>query len=105
MLITFRCRSYSNVTMFGDIGLEMIKMMGHRGTVPSSLSAQEVPEALSKLTAAIASKKLLQDAQDADNEEDEQEEQTVSFDRRAFPLIALLKSAIEDECDVSWDKG
>lgn len=33
MLITFRCRSYANVTMFGDIALEMIKMMGHSGTV------------------------------------------------------------------------
>lgn len=46
MLITFRCRSYANVTMFGDIALEMIKMMGHSGTVPGSISAQDVPDAI-----------------------------------------------------------
>ncbi|NMS31594.1 DUF1840 family protein, partial [Vibrio parahaemolyticus] len=43
MLITFRCRSHSNVTMFGDIALDMLKMMGHSGTVPGSISAQDVP--------------------------------------------------------------
>ncbi|HCH5319936.1 TPA: DUF1840 domain-containing protein [Vibrio parahaemolyticus] len=106
MLITFRCRSYANVTMFGDIALEMIKMMGHSGTVPGSISAQDVPDALSKLTSALSAKNAAEENLPTDVDVDEEEEQVepvVSLRRRAFPLIELLKSAIKEECEVMWD--
>ncbi|EGR1765601.1 DUF1840 domain-containing protein [Vibrio parahaemolyticus] len=106
MLITFRCRSYANVTMFGDIALEMIKMMGHSGTVPGSISAQDVPDALSKLTSALSAKNAAEEKLPTDvdvDEEEEQAEPAVSLGRRAFPLIELLKSAIKEECEVMWD--
>lgn len=106
MLITFRCRSYANVTMFGDIALEMIKMVGHSGTVPGSISAQDVPDALSKLTSALSAKNAAEENLPTDvdvDEEEEQAEPAVSLGRRAFPLIELLKSAIKEECEVMWD--
>ncbi|HCM0710048.1 TPA: DUF1840 domain-containing protein [Vibrio parahaemolyticus] len=106
MLITFRCRSYANVTMFGDIALEMIKMMGHSGTVPGSISAQDVPDALSKLTSALSAKNAAEENLPTDvdvDEEEEQAEPAISLGRRAFPLIELLKSAIKEECEVMWD--
>ncbi|MFW1527576.1 DUF1840 domain-containing protein [Vibrio parahaemolyticus] len=106
MLITFRCRCYANVTMFGDIALEMIKMMGHSGTVPGSISAQDVPDALSKLTSALSAKNAAEENLPTDvdvDEEEEQAEPAVSLGRRAFPLIELLKSAIKEECEVMWD--
>ncbi|ENP0872241.1 DUF1840 domain-containing protein [Vibrio parahaemolyticus] len=106
MLITFRCRSYANVTMFGDIALEMIKMMGHSGTVPGSISAQDVPDALSKLTSALSAKNAAEENLPTDVDVDEEEEQVepaVSLGRRAFPLIELLKSSIKEECEVMWD--
>ncbi|WP_218758640.1 DUF1840 domain-containing protein [Vibrio parahaemolyticus] len=106
MLITFRCRSYANVTMFGDIALEMIKMMGHSGTVPGSISAQDVPDALSKLTSALSAKNAAEENLPTDVDVDEKEEQVepaVRLGRRAFPLIELLKSAIKEECEVMWD--
>ncbi|HCG8755811.1 TPA: DUF1840 domain-containing protein [Vibrio parahaemolyticus] len=106
MLITFRCRSYANVTMFGDIALEMIKMMGHSGTVPGSISAQDVPDALSKLTSALSAKNAAEENLPTDVDVDEEEgqaEPAVSLGRRAFPLIELLKSAIKEECEVMWD--
>ncbi|MFW9763884.1 DUF1840 domain-containing protein [Vibrio parahaemolyticus] len=106
MLITFRCRSYANVTMFGDIALEMIKMMGHSGTVPGSISAQDVPDALSKLNSALSAKNSAEENRPTDVDvdvEEEQAEPAVSLGRRAFPLIELLKSAIKEECEVMWD--
>ncbi|MBT0015698.1 DUF1840 domain-containing protein [Vibrio alginolyticus] len=104
MLITFRCRSHSNVTMFGDIALDMLKMMGHSGTVPGSISAQDVPDALSRLTSALSAKNAAEEPPPTDvDEEEEQAEPAVSLGRRAFPLIELLKSAIKEECEVMWD--
>ncbi|WP_319533806.1 DUF1840 domain-containing protein [uncultured Vibrio sp.] len=103
MLITFRCKSHANITMFGDIGLNMIKMMGHSGNVPGSISAQDLPEALAKLTASLtkaaAENKSAQEADD----DDEQSEPVVSIGHRAMPLVELLKSAIDEQCDVMWD--
>ncbi|HHF0508893.1 DUF1840 domain-containing protein [Vibrio sp. J2-4] len=104
MLITFRCHSHSNVTMFGDIAIKMIKMMGHSGSVPGSISAQDIPDALSRLTSALAAQEAIeQNNSQAMEEDEEQEEQTVNLGRRAFPLIELLKSAIKEECEVMWD--
>ncbi|MDW1974996.1 DUF1840 domain-containing protein [Vibrio sp. Vb1980] len=104
MLITFRCRSHSNVTMFGDIALDMLKMMGHSGRVPGSISAQDVPDALSRLTSALSAKNAAEENLHTDvDEEEEQAEPAVSLGRRAFPLIELLKSAIKEECEVMWD--
>ncbi|HHF3035807.1 TPA: DUF1840 domain-containing protein [Vibrio diabolicus] len=104
MLITFRCHSHSNVTMFGDIAIKMIKMMGHSGSVPGSISAQDTPDALSRLTSALAAQEAIEkNNSQATEEDEEQEEQTVSLGRRAFPLIELLKSAVKEECEVMWD--
>lgn len=104
MLITFRCHSHSNVTMFGDIAIKMIKMMGHSGSVPGSISVQDIPDALSRLTSALAAQEAIEKNNNQAMEEDEeQEEQTVSLGRRAFPLIELLKSAVKEECEVMWD--
>ncbi|MCS0323538.1 DUF1840 domain-containing protein [Vibrio diabolicus] len=104
MLITFRCHSHSNVTMFGDIAIKMIKMMGHSGSVPGAISAQDIPDALSRLTSALAAQEVIEkNNSQATEEDEEQEEQTVSLGRRAFPLIELLKSAIKEECEVMWD--
>ncbi len=109
MLITFRCKSYANVTMFGDIGLQMIEMMGHSGTVPGAILAPDLPEALSKLRLSLATETatLQKDTSASGNVEDDEEEalleQVVSPNLRAVPLIELLKSAIAAQCDVMWD--
>lgn len=46
MLVTFSTKVYADITMFGDIALVMLKMMGHSGTVPSAIRAEDVPVAL-----------------------------------------------------------
>ncbi|EGR1981399.1 DUF1840 domain-containing protein [Vibrio parahaemolyticus] len=106
MLITFRCKSYANVTMFGDIGLQLIKMMGHSGTVPGAILAPDIPEALSKLTFSLAAESTAaqKDTSATGDVEDEAlSEQVVSLNLRAAPLVELLKSAIDAKCDVMWD--
>ncbi len=104
MLITFRCRSYSSVTMFGDIAQQLIKMMGHSGTIPGSIGEQDVPQALTKLNAALAQHTATEAAlQTDDYNDEEQTEPNVGLSRRAYPLLELLKAAIKDECEVMWE--
>jgi hypothetical protein len=90
--------------MFGDIAAELLKLMGHSGTVPSALRAEDVPAALDRLKAGIEADKA-ESATDASAEEAdrESEEEAVSLALRAVPLIELLKKASKAKCNVMWD--
>lgn len=105
MLITFHCKAHSNVTMFGDIGLQLIKMLGHSGTIPGAIASSDVPEALSHLRTAIAleQKALVEPDEDKDDEEDNFVAAPVNISNRAFPLVELLNAAIKEDCEVMWD--
>lgn len=107
MLITFSCKAHASVTMFGEVGLQFIKMLGHSGMIPGAIDASEVPQALNNLRTAIAAEQnqaVEQDDIDDDNE-DEVVEAPVNIGSRAFPLVELLKAAIKEECEVMWEDG
>jgi len=97
MLVTFTTQAYADITMFGDVAIAMLKMMGHSGTVPGAIRAEDVPAALGRLTAAVnagTSPPPLA-AKDAN-------EPVVSTAHRALPLINLLAAAAKDGCGVMW---
>ena len=103
MLVTFSCSAYANITMFGDVAIRLLKLMGHSGTVPSALLAEDVQTALERLEAAVeADKQLLQPQESAEGEDDEP---AVTLSHRALPVIELLKAAAKAKCDVMWDSN
>ena len=105
MLVTFRTNAYANITMFGDVAIQLLKMMGHSGTVPSAILARDVPQALARLKAAIAKDKSETAAPSRGSaQEEDSEEPSVSLANRAFPLIELLEAAAERKSDVMWDR-
>lgn len=87
--------------MKGDIATELIRMMGHSGTVPSALLAKDIPAALARLRAAVDDLPPPPDDRDEDEEDDEREP-VVSLRQRAFPLIDLLGRAARSQNDVTW---
>jgi len=97
MLVTFSTRAFADITMFGDVALSMLKMMGHSGTVPSAILAADIPAALNKLTAAIDAQN---DATPVDDKD--ADEPSVSMAHRALPLIDLLSAAAKANADVMW---
>ena len=97
MLVTFTTDAHADITMFGDIALAMLKMMGHSATVPGAILAADVPAALSKLTAAIDAQKVTVPVDDQD-----EDEPVVSMANRALPLIDLLTAAAKSDCNVMW---
>ena len=104
MLVTFRTEAYADILMFGDIAVHLLKLMGHSGTVPSALVAEDVPAALERLRTAIAAHQATvpKAAEDVDDEDDD--ESPVDLAQRAFPLIELLEAAAAAQCDVLWDR-
>ena len=103
MLVTFSCPAYADITMFGDVAVHLLKMMGHSGTVPSAIVAADVAAALDRLEAAVAAKG--DSPAPVASSQAEDEEPTVSLRHRALPLIELLKAATKAECNVMWDSN
>ena len=101
MLVTFQSKAYANITMFGDVAKQLLTLMGHSGTVPSALAAEDVPAALEKLRRAVAAfaaseKKPMNDDSRGG------EPPRVGLAQRAFPLLQLLAAAAEAKCEVYW---
>jgi hypothetical protein len=103
MLVTFRTNAYANITMFADVAVSLLRMMGHSGTVPSAIRAEDVPQALERLKAAIARDKAAGGTRAGGVQDDDSEEPRVSLANRAFPLIELLEAAAKRKSDVMWD--
>jgi len=106
MLVTFKSDTYSNITMFGNVALTFLKIMGHSGTVPGAIRAEDVPAALQKLSNAVKDVPTalpLTSPQRSTDDEDDDNEPVVSLRNRALPLIELLQSAVESESNVMWE--
>jgi hypothetical protein len=103
MLVTFKTSAHADIIMFGDIAKQLLKMMGHSGTVPSAMIADEVPAALDRLRHAVDGGRVDEAQKSRDNAE-QADDQSVSLRYRALPLIELLSAAARKHCDVMWDK-
>ena len=99
MLVTFHSRAWGDITMFGDIAVELLKMMGHTGTVPSAILAKDIPPALDQLQ-----NKLGVTVPAGRVNEDEDSEPNVDLRKRAYPLIQMLRASAREGTDVLWDE-
>jgi len=97
-LVTFSTNAYSDITLFGDVALTLLKMMGHSATVPGAILSDDVPEALRRLTAAIKAEQSSPSDEDKDGHEP-----VVSIANRALPLINLLTAAAKAGHNVMWE--
>ena len=107
MLVTFRTKAYADITMFGDVAVTLLKLMGQSGKVPGALMPEDIPAALARLKAAVeehADEPL--DPTPSGTQaapQDGKEGQYVSLAHRALPLIELLSAAAADNAYVMWD--
>ena len=102
MLVTFKTDAYADITMFGDIATELLRMMGHSGTVPSAINPEDIPAALERLEAALAAREPAAEHR-GQGEEDETGQPRVSLRNRAFPLVKLLEAAHREQVPVIWE--
>ena len=100
MLVIFSTKAHENITMFGDIAIQLIKMMGHSETVPGAILAEDVAQAYDNLNKALRHQN---NQPSAINPEDEENDVEVSIDHRALPLLGLLQSAMKQKSNVMWD--
>ena len=99
MLVKFDSEAGS-FSMDGEIALQLLKAMGHSGTVPSAILAKDIPAAVARLRSAVAATPAPKPSQESADEN--QSEVLVSLRQRAFPLIDLLTRAAQKGAEVMW---
>lgn len=104
MLVRFTCEAHREVLLFGDIAQTLLAMMGHSGTTPGALAADEVAPALARLRQALAAghQPPAPAPDQADSEEEDDPPTPIPLTTRAQPLIELLTAADKAEAPVLW---
>jgi len=97
MLVRFDSK-VGMITMFGDVAIKLLRMMGQSGAVPGAILAADIPAAVQRLRQAVGV------APRAPGEKDEDGEPPVNLSQRAFPLIELLERATKSGADVIWEE-
>jgi hypothetical protein len=106
MLVTFRTSAYANITMFGDVAKQLLELLGHSGTIPSAIKAEDVPAALARIEAAVERRRAeeVADVPEGDRSRDDYDApRKVTLSQRAAPLLELLRVAAANKADVMWD--
>lgn len=101
MFVTFSTDAHTDIMMFKEDALALLKMMGHSETVPGAILAADVSTALEKLKTA-SQKETALSQNTAEDENSENLEQPISANHRAWPLINLLTAAAQKQKDVLW---
>lgn len=104
MLVKFTSKAAAGVSMFEKDAGQLLKLMGHSGTIPSAIREADVAERLATLEAALqddATTTRLDEAAVAATEEED--EPPVPINRRAYPLLELMRAAVEGGEMVAWD--
>ena len=99
MLVRFDSKA-GTITMFSDVAVKLLKMMGQTGAVPGAILAQDIPAAMERLRRALAGEQ----EKPAAGERDDERERPVGLAQRAFPLIELLERAAKRDADVIWEE-
>jgi len=109
MLVTFRTKAHADITMFGDVAVDLLKLAGMTGTVPTAILAGDIPSVIARLEEGLARRKAVvpdaaavQRAGGAGDraQDDPDAEPAVPLGHRALPLLALLRDAHEAGADV-----
>ena len=100
MLVKFDSE-VGSFTMNGAIAVQLLKAMGHSGTVPSAILAKDIPGALARLKSAVAASPAPATGS-SESDDKAQKEVQVSLRQRAFPLIDLLGRAADKGAEVMW---
>ena len=82
--------------MHENYAKKMLKLMKQSGKIPSALQAESMQKALDDLQQGI---KVENDTNNQDSNRDDE----ISLNTRAYPLIQLLKHAVEKEEYIMWD--
>src|SRR5262249_51810664 len=107
-LVVFRSKAAGEIYMFAETAHRLLDIIGKGESPRGVVTADQVPEALAKLVAAVDAEKAAQAESARERDEAERRGETPAAERpitlgqRAFPLIEMLRAAAKRNVDVTW---
>jgi hypothetical protein len=108
-LVVFRSKAAAEIYMFAETARRLLNIVGKAESDRGVIRADEVSEALDRLTAAVEQEKAGLIDERARRELDErtgdahgERVQPITLGQRAFPLIGMLRAAQKKRVDVTW---
>ena len=103
-LVIFRSKVAADITMFAENARRIFEIIGRPESARGVITAEQVPDALRRLNAAVDQEKQHSSADTSNDEAGAKGTQArgVTFSQRAFPLIEMLRAAQKKNADVTW---
>jgi hypothetical protein len=109
MLITFRSQAAGDVMMFGNVAMQMLRIIGKEPADKGIITLVQLPEAIAALKKTIAADKAPRTEHPShgkvksDPKPDDGQDQFVSASQRAQPLLELLEWSLKSDKPVLWE--
>jgi hypothetical protein len=110
VIVTFRTKAHADITMFGAVAVQLLKLAGMTGNVPTAILGADVPRVLATLERALAEHRAAYGDSapsaaesrepSARRDDDRAAEPAVPLRNRALPLLELLRAAAAAKADV-----
>lgn len=108
-LVVFRSKAAGEIFMFAETARRIFEIIGRSETPRGVITAEQVPDALSRLAAAVELEKseikaarAAADQNDRRGSEEPMPAAPITLGQRAFPLIEMLRAADKKKVDVTW---
>ncbi|HEX4583826.1 MAG TPA: DUF1840 domain-containing protein [Burkholderiaceae bacterium] len=108
-LVVFRSKAAAEIFMFAETARRLLQIIGKADAERGVIRADEVPDALNRLTDAVEQEKTELRRQREERESDERTGDAhgerlmpITLAQRAFPLIEMLRAAQRRQVDVTW---
>lgn len=106
MLITFKCRAAPDVVMLENLAQYLVGIVGKHLGARGVITRDELPQAISKLEAAIVTDKREIAEHEGHFHEGEEghepHELPIGLAQRAYPFLDMLREAQRENADVLW---
>lgn len=109
-LVVFRSKAAGEIFMFAESARRILNIIGKPEAPRGVISAEQVPDALARLSAAIEEERIqLQQAREAAEQADRRGETAaenaapaITLAQRAHPLLEMLREAQKKRVDITW---
>ncbi|WP_332670656.1 DUF1840 domain-containing protein [Aromatoleum sp.] len=110
MLVVFKSDAAADVIMFGDVAKKLLAILGKDTDVAKGIvTVEQLPDAITRLHAAIDDDKARQAAQGEDEDRDDEAGPArsgmaapVGLAQRAWPLLEMLEASKKEGVPVVW---
>ena len=104
MLIVFKSKASGDVIMFGDVGTQMLRIIGKNPERQGVITVEQMPAAIDKLKRVVTENKTHRNGDEPKMEKasDGREREYVSLANRAIPFIELLERSHKANRPVMW---